>query len=61
MTKSKLVNKVLSSDLEEVLVERRDTGLSGVIKNMTKGKSDMTHEDSSKKQSKSNKRPFLKK
>jgi hypothetical protein len=46
MTKSKMINKILSSDLEEVLAERRETGLSGKIKNMSKGKSDMTDGDS---------------
>jgi len=62
-TKSRLVNKILSSDLEEVLVDRKDTDLSGKLIDLKKGHSDMTNEDSnpSKHVSKNNskQRPFL--
>ena len=58
--KSKL--KGPGSDLEDVLVERRETGLSGKLKKMAKGRSDFESEDSKGKPIRVDdgmKRPFL--
>jgi hypothetical protein len=64
MTKSKMINKILSSDLEEVLAERKETGLSSAKKKMVKGRSDMTDENNQNshiKVSNTKQRPFFKK
>ena len=63
--KKNIVNKILSSDLEEVLVERKETGLSGKLKNIHRlngGQSDMTVQEVNKNSAnkvKNGTRPFL--